>query len=149
MKVKLLSRDPSNYLREKTTDVPKIPRNYDPSLHPLEGPREYVRALNAAKLEKVFSKPFLGALSGHADGIYRLCSHPKVLRRVASGACDGVVKLWDLASMSCSATINAHSGFVRGVCFSAAEGVSSLMISVGDDKAIKTWNIGKGYFTMV
>ncbi len=33
--------------------------------HPFEAEREYTRALNSVKLEKVFAKPFLGALDGH------------------------------------------------------------------------------------
>lgn len=63
MKVKVLSRNPDEYLRETKTSIHRIPRNIDPSLHPFEGPREYVRALNATKLERVFAKPFVGKSS--------------------------------------------------------------------------------------
>ena len=37
-------------------------RNYDPNLHPFQVPREYTRAINAVKLERVFAKPFLGKI---------------------------------------------------------------------------------------
>lgn len=66
-----------------------VPRNYDPTLHPFEVPREYVRALNATKLERVFAKPFLASLDGHRDGVSCLAKHPKSLATVLSGACDG------------------------------------------------------------
>lgn len=68
-----------------------VQRNYDPNLHPLEAPREYVRALNATKLERVFAKPFIGALDGHRDGVNCLYKHPTSLSFLLSGACDGEV----------------------------------------------------------
>lgn len=85
MKVKVLCRNPQDYLRQRKTDIHKLPRNLDPSLHPLEAPREYVKALNATKLERVFAKPFVGSLSGHTDGVYCLCKHPTELSVLLSG----------------------------------------------------------------
>ena len=46
---------------------PQVHRNLDPALHPHEKAIEYTRALNAAKLQRVFAKPFLAALP-HDDG---------------------------------------------------------------------------------
>lgn len=85
MKVKVLCRNPQDYLRQRKSDIHKLPRNLDPALHPLEGPREYVRALNATKLERVFAKPFVGSLSGHTDGVYCLCKHRTQLSKLLSG----------------------------------------------------------------
>ena len=51
---------------------------FSPELHPFEAEREYQRALNAVKLERVFAKPFLGSLDGHRDGLTCLAKHPKV-----------------------------------------------------------------------
>ena len=68
-----------------------MPRNYDPALHPLETPREYTRALNAVKLERVFAKPFVGCLDGHRDGVTCLGKHPRHLSWLYSGSCDGEV----------------------------------------------------------
>ena len=53
--------------------------------------REYIRTLNAVKLERTFAKPFLGALDGHRDGVNVLCKHPTSLALLLSGACDGEV----------------------------------------------------------
>ncbi|KAG9478663.1 hypothetical protein GDO78_012358 [Eleutherodactylus coqui] len=116
MKVKVLCRNPDDYARETKNDISKVPRNYDPSLHPFEMPREYTRALNATKLERVFAKPFVAALEGHRDGINCMAKHPKSLSTVLSGACDGEVKIWNLTTRKCTRTVQAHEGFVRGMC---------------------------------
>ena len=137
MKVKVLCRNPQDYTRQRKSDIHKLPRNLDPSLHPLEASREYVRALNATKLERVFAKPLVGSLTGHNDGVHCMCKHPDKLSLLLSGSCDGEIKLWDLARRECRATVLAHSGFVRGVCVSNEE---ERFISVGDDKIIKQWS---------
>uniref|UniRef100_A0A8C4STZ2 Ddb1 and cul4 associated factor 13 n=1 Tax=Erpetoichthys calabaricus TaxID=27687 RepID=A0A8C4STZ2_ERPCA len=102
MKVKVLSRNPDDYIRETTKDIHRVPRNYDPSLHPFEVPREYTRALNATKLERVFAKPFVASLDGHRDGINCMAKHTRSLSTLLSGACDGevgddkIIKHWSM-----------------------------------------------------
>lgn len=68
-----------------------MPRNYDPVMHPLETPREYTRALNATKLERVFAKPFVGTLTGHGEGVNKMAKHPSKLSVIASGSYEGEV----------------------------------------------------------
>lgn len=70
-----------------------VPRNYDPALHPFELPREYTRALNATKLDRIFAKPFVASLDGHRDGVNCIAKHPESLSTVLSGACDGEVSI--------------------------------------------------------
>jgi len=141
MKVKILSRNPDDYLRETKQDIHKVQRNYDPALHPLETPREYTRALNAVKLERVFAKPFVGCLDGHRDGVHCLSKHPTKLSWLYSGACDGELRLWDVAHRKVLQSVQAHDGFVRGITFSN-EGNS--FYTVGDDKLIKQWKAETG-----
>ena len=136
MKIKVLCRNPRDYTRHRSTDIHKLPRNLDPSQHPLEGQREYVRALNATKLDRVFAKPFVGNLAGHTDSVYTLCKHPQHLSHVLSGSCDGEVRIWNLASRECVKAIPAHAGFVRGLCMNP-EG--TRFFTVGEDKVIKQW----------
>lgn len=62
MKIKALSRSEEQYTRECKGDVVKVFRNTDAALHPFDKAREYTRALQATKLDKVFAKPFLGGL---------------------------------------------------------------------------------------
>jgi len=136
MKVKVLSRNPDKYLRETKFDIHKLQRNYDPALHPFETAREYTRALNAVKLERVFAKPLLGSLDGHADVISFLRKHPTSLSSLYSGSADGVVKEWNIPTRKCVRTIQAHSGIVRGLTFTAD---AETFITVGDDKTIRFW----------
>ncbi|VDP09087.1 unnamed protein product [Soboliphyme baturini] len=136
MKVKVISRNPDDYLRETKNDIFKTPRNYDPALHPFQQSREYVRALNAAKLERVFAKPFLASLDGHLDGLNCLSKHPSHLSILLSGSFDGQVKLWNVTQKKCLSTINAHAGFVRGIC---TDPTGETFFTVGDDKCVKQW----------
>lgn len=114
-----------------------MPRNYDPSLHPMESAREYVRALNATKLERIFAKPFVANLSGHRDGVSCFGKHTKSLSTLISGAYDGEVRTWDLANRQCVRSFVAHEGFVRGICYGID---GKKFFTVGDDKTIKLWN---------
>ena len=66
------------------------------SENPFEVVREHQRALNAVKLERVFAKPFVGALEGHRDGVSCVTRHPAKLNRFWSGAQDGELRQWDL-----------------------------------------------------
>lgn len=93
------------------------PRNFDPSLHPFQEAREYVRALNAVKLERVFAKPFVGNLDGHTDSLSCLCKHPQQLTTLLSGAYNGEVRIWDIPQRTCTRDIIAHDGIVRGNCY--------------------------------
>lgn len=136
MKVKVLCRNPDDYIRETKKDIHIVPRNYDAALHPLQAPREYMRALNSVKLERVFAKPFLGSLDGHRDGISALCKHPQSLSVMLSGACDGEIRLWDLPNRKCLKTIAAHEGYVRGVSFNQN---GEYFFSCGNDMTIKQW----------
>ncbi|XP_069776353.1 DDB1- and CUL4-associated factor 13 [Narcine bancroftii] len=140
MKVKILSRNPDDYVRETKIDVHRVPRNYDPALHPFEIPREYTRALNATKLERVFAKPFVASLDGHSDGVHCMSKHFKSLSTIISGACNGQIKVWNLMKRECIRTVQAHTGFVRGIC-SRFCGTSFFFFSVGDDKTIKQWKM--------
>ncbi|XP_060679320.1 DDB1- and CUL4-associated factor 13 isoform X1 [Hemiscyllium ocellatum] len=138
MKVKILSRNPDDYVRETKNDIQRVPRNYDPVLHPFEIPREYTRALNATKLERVFAKPFVASLDGHGDGVHCMAKHFKSLSRIISGACNGEIKIWNLMNRQCIRTVQAHSGFVRGLC---SRFCGTSFFSVGDDKTIKQWKM--------
>lgn len=60
MKIKTISRSEEAFTRECKGDVVKVFRNLDPTLHPFDKAREYTRALQATKLDKVFAKPLVG-----------------------------------------------------------------------------------------
>lgn len=50
-----------------------------------------MRALNAAKMERMFAKPFVAALEGHVDAVETMARKPETLNIVASGSWDGGV----------------------------------------------------------
>jgi len=136
----VLRRKPEDYVRESKHDIHKINRNYNPELHPFEAEREYQRALNAVKLERVFAKPFLGSLDGHRDGLTCLAKHPKSLSSLVSSDASGELRLWNLTSRKCQASWAAHNGVIRTVTFTPK---GTELLSVADDKTIKTWSVGE------
>lgn len=134
-KIKVLSRNIDEYIRESKHDIQKIHRDYTPESHPFEEAREYVKALNATKLERSFAKPFLYDLTGNSDAVNILTNHRSRLTTVYSGAFDGVVKEWNIASKSPNFTLRAHSGKINGLV-----ATSERLISIGDDCFIKHWD---------
>lgn len=138
MKIKTLSRSSDTYIPASSAELQRHPRNLDPALHPFEKAREYTRALNATKLERIFAKPFVGQLgNGHIDGVYCIARDPHNLGRVASGSGDGVVKVWDLATREESFTVKAHDNIVRGLTVTP----SGQVLSCASDKSIKLWDV--------
>ena len=137
MKIKVINQAASNE-RDSKLDVAKVHKNVDPKLHPFERAREYSRALIAVKLDRVFAKPFIGALAGHSDGIYCSSTNPRSLVSFVSGAADGEVIVWDLAARTKLWSVYGHAAFVRGVAV-AANG--EHFFSCGDDKTIKQWRM--------
>jgi len=122
-------------------DVYVEPRNADPLLHPFERAREMTRALQATKLERLFAKPFVAALSGHVEGVYCLARAQDTLTRVVSGAADGEVRVWDVKDPRRApiwASRTAHSAFVRGACF-APGSHGTRFWTCGDDAALRLW----------
>ncbi|XP_014790792.1 DDB1- and CUL4-associated factor 13 [Octopus bimaculoides] len=142
MKIKLLSRNPDDHLRETKDDIRKVARNFDPKFHPFEASREYVRALNATKLERTFAKPFIGCLEGHKDGLSVLKKHPTSLSTLLSGAHDGEVKVWNLPTRKSISTVQAHTGVVNSICFHPK---GKYFFTCGRDKTIKQWNVDEEF----
>ncbi|KAK9466950.1 WD40-repeat-containing domain protein [Lipomyces arxii] len=138
MKVKTLSRSSDVYLPSRNSEVSRLPRNLNPELHPFERAREYTRALNATKLERVFAAPFVGQLgNGHRDGVYCLAKNIRRLNAAASGSGDGVIKYWDLTTREETASFIAHQGIVKGL----AVNLDGNLLSCGSDNNVKLWDV--------
>lgn len=107
-------------LPASSSSTAPVSRNLDPALHPFARNREYTRALAAAKLERMFAKPFVASIEGHGDGLYSLAKDDAgALARVGSGSGDGEVRVWDIGDRrSVWDVVGAHRGMVNGVCFS-------------------------------
>ncbi|KAF8909614.1 WD40-repeat-containing domain protein [Gymnopilus junonius] len=99
---------------------------------------ERTRALNAAKMDRMFAKPFVAALEGHIDAVEVLCRQPGSLTSLASGSWDGGIILHNLSTRKQITSIpQAHKGKVSGLCFSPDEG--KRLLSCGVDRNIKLW----------
>jgi len=133
MKIKALSRSTAS-VQAPGSDVVKVTRNLDPNLHPFERAREYTRALNATKVERMFAQPFLGDFEpGHVDGVYAFAKDPNSLEHFASGSGDGVVKVWDLTSRKEKWQAQAHENLVKGMCWTR----DNRLITCGSDRQIQ------------
>ena len=118
-----------------------------------------MRALNAAKMERLFAKPFVAALEGHVDAVETMARKPDSLDMVASGSWDGgvcvsserLVTRFGRGSYAGAGLIlhdiprrrkvvhveNAHKGKISGVCFAD----NDRILSCGVDRNIKLWSI--------
>lgn len=67
-----------------------------------------------------------------------MLTHPKRLPIVISGACDGVIKAWNVTTKESLSSVQAHTGFVRGMGINQA---GDLLLSVGDDQIVRMWNV--------
>lgn len=107
-------------------------------MHPFARARERTRALNAAKLERIFAKPFVASLEGHIDAIEVLVRRPNSLSVVASASWDGGIIVHDLSHrIHLRNYSQAHKGKVSGICFA---GGSDRLLSCGVDRSVKLWD---------
>lgn len=88
-KIQVLQHDPAARLPQRKGDPAPLARNLDPLQHPFARARERSRALAAAKMDRMFARPFVDAFSGHMDAIEVMVRKPGTLSEVASGSWDG------------------------------------------------------------
>ena len=136
--ISTISRNDSDYTRHRSGDILTHSHSTDPTLHPFAQQREYTRALNAVKYEKLFAKPFLFALDGHRDAVYSLSRIRKSLIHMASGGADGEVRVWDLGQRRTVWAAKAHSGFVRTVC---SDDTGEHIYTCSSDQTVKMWDV--------
>ncbi|ORY26572.1 WD40-repeat-containing domain protein [Naematelia encephala] len=142
MKINMISRSLDDHLPSSSTAPHPLQRNLAPHLHPFAKPREYTRALTAAKMERMFAKPFVDALGGHQDGVYCLGTDPRRVAIVAGGGGDGEVIVHSLALRRPIMKIpQAHKGMVGGLCWTAEarDGKRGLVTCGKLDGTVKVW----------
>ncbi|KAK4766500.1 hypothetical protein SAY87_008142 [Trapa incisa] len=138
MRVKVISRSNDEFTRERSQDLQRVFRNFDPNLRPLGKAVEYVRALNAAKLDKIFARPFIGAMDGHLDAVSCMAKNPNYLKGIFSGSMDGDIRLWDIASKRTVCQFPGHQGAVRGLTASTD---GRILVSCGTDCTVRLWTV--------
>ncbi|KAJ7864961.1 WD40 repeat-like protein [Mycena olivaceomarginata] len=138
MKIRVLQHDPAVHLPQRPGDPTPTSRNLDPLMHPFARARERTRALNAAKMDRMFAKPFIASLEGHVDAVEVMAKQPGSLTTVASGSWDGGVIVHHLGRRTqLLHAPQAHKGKVSGVCFSR----EGRLFSCGVDRNIKLWSL--------
>ncbi|KAG7446516.1 WD40 repeat-like protein [Guyanagaster necrorhizus] len=141
VKISVLQHAPSLHLPTRLGDPTPVSRNLDPLMHPFSRARERTRALNAAKMERMFAKPFVASLEGHVDAVEVLMRKPGDLSTVASGSWDGGIIIHNISMRTHLLRLpRAHKGKVSGLCFTE----SSRLLSCGVDRNIKMWDTESG-----
>lgn len=91
----------------------------------------------AAKLTRMFSRPFVCALNAHTDAVRAIAAHPMQPSVALSGAQDGSLAFWHIPSRAAFATAPAaHAGAVSGVVCTP-DGAHAL--SCGADAFVHLW----------
>ncbi|GMK54421.1 hypothetical protein CspeluHIS016_0110070 [Cutaneotrichosporon spelunceum] len=141
VKIKMISRSLDDHLPSSASAPHPLQRNLAPHLHPFAKPREYQRALTAAKMDRMFAKPFVASLGGHQDGAYCLGKDPRRVSVVAAGGGDGEVIVHSLSQRRSLLKIDAHKGMVGGVCWTseARDGKRGIVTCGKLDGTIKIW----------
>lgn len=80
-------------------------------------------------------------IQAHHESEVRCVAYSPEGKRVASGAADGTVKLWEAATGKKVSTLAGHSGSVSSVAFSLD---GSRVASASADNTVKLWNAASG-----
>ena len=137
VKIKSICRNLLDYSRQTSTEIQKVFRNTNPKLHLFQKQREYIRAYNAIKLDKLFSKPFLYSLSEPTDCIKSLAKNHKSLTDFASGGFDGQLLIYNLTDRKPLFNIKTNHDMIKDICYSEN---GEDILSCGDDDMIYVYN---------
>eukprot|EP00866_Antonospora_locustae_P001805 jgi/Antlo1/1805/13 len=102
--------------KERKNDVPRARHCKEKGYHPFLLEREYMKALNAVKIERLLAKPFVSALTYHKEGIVHVTKNHAV-DLFASSSFNGQTFVWDLKSNRWISEINTEC-CPGGLCFS-------------------------------
>lgn len=130
MKINTIYHSEQEYTKERKRDLSHTKHSKNPIHHPFIKERELVRAINTTKLNRLFAKPFVTALSFHKEGInFMVKSSKKPL--ILSASFDNNVILSNLESRSMIFSFDLKSK-VKGI------GIDLLdNIYIGQNKTVK------------
>jgi WD40 repeat protein len=83
------------------------------------------------------ASPGVAALTGHTNRVHALAFSPDG-KTLASGAYDGTVRLWNMATHRLDATLNGHGRQVYSVAFSHS---GKLVATGSDDGKVRLWDV--------
>jgi WD repeat and SOF domain-containing protein 1 len=137
VKVNVVSRSTLQWTKDRDGEVPRANRNFDPKFNPMARQVEYTRAVRAAKLDRMFAKPFVGAMAGHQEAVRCIALDPTNVGVVATGGIDGELIVWDAATRLQRRQFHAHRHTVDSICYTP-DGVAFL--SASRDRTVKLWD---------
>ncbi|KAJ8454171.1 hypothetical protein ONZ45_g19408 [Pleurotus djamor] len=78
-------------------------------------------------------------LVGHGDDVTVVKLFPRS-DRLASGASDHTVRLWQLATQTCIHVFEGHTGYLRGIAINPQKG---LLVSTALDRSMRVWSLAE------
>lgn len=138
VRVQPISRSNLEWTKDRAGEVPRAHRNFDPTMNSMAKETEYTRAVRAAKLDRMFAKPFVSALSGHSDTVQSIATDPSNVSVLVTGAADGGMAVWDVMRKRPKCIVPAHRNAVDGVVVSP-DGVACF--SASRDKTVRMWDM--------
>lgn len=136
MKINLASRSEEEFTRSRVKDPLRVFRNLDSNLHPFTNALEYSRALNAAKLKRMFAKPFISALE-HRECVTCIAKNTSS-DFLLTGSADGEIRLWDVSAKSYINKFVGHTKAIRGL---SVTNTHDSFVSCSEDCTISIWKI--------
>jgi periodic tryptophan protein 1 len=99
------------------------------------------KAKKNKKVKKLLVQARLGSFKegSHTDAVMCMSWHQAHRQRLASGSADGTIKLWNLATMHCEATLTPHTSKVQSLEWNPAE--PSLLLSGSFDRTIAVLDV--------
>ncbi|KAF5207169.1 Ddb1- and cul4-associated factor [Thalictrum thalictroides] len=80
----------------------------------------------------------MDAMDGHMDSISCMTKNPNHLKDIFSGAMDGEIRHWDLASRKTVRQFHGHQGAVKGLTTSTD---GQILVSCGTDCTVRLWSV--------
>lgn len=116
VKLNMITRTSQDFERDTKQDLFKVHRLISDSNEPMGQALEYQRAINAAKMQKIFSQPYLYTLNDHTDGISTMCKVRENVSKMISGSFNGEVIVWDLIKRSSIYKVDAFRTQTKEIC---------------------------------
>jgi WD repeat and SOF domain-containing protein 1 len=116
VKLNVITRTNKDFERDTNKDIFKVDRVIQSQEDRLGQAVEYQRALNAAKMQKMFSQPYLFTLDEHSDGISCMAKSRENLSNIFSGSFNGEVVCWNLIKRKPVFKIDAFRNQTKEIC---------------------------------
>ncbi len=75
----------------------------------------------------------------HTDAVLSLAFHSAAPTRLASGSADTTIKLWDISTQQCTATLSGHKDKVQSIEFNPAE--FNVLLSGAYDQTVRVQDV--------